>query len=115
LVAGHHLLLRVEDRLAQVALVGEDLLAGGELDLTAVETLRAWLSLVWQVTQPISVNSFSPAAGSEPSAAPPSHVWKSLGSITTTLPIIAECLVPQYSAQNKWNSPVLVASNQSVV
>jgi hypothetical protein len=32
--------------------------------------------------------------------------------MTTTVPIMAECRVPQYSAQNKWNSPVFVGVNQ---
>ena len=32
--------------------------------------------------------------------------------MTVTLPIIPECLVPQYSAQNRWNVPVCVGVNQ---
>ena len=33
--------------------------------------------------------------------------------MTTTLPIIPECLVPQYSAQNRWYSPTFVGVNQT--
>ena len=35
--------------------------------------------------------------------------------MTTTLPIMPECLVPQYSAQKRWYSPVFVAVNQTVL
>jgi hypothetical protein len=41
------------------------------------------------------------AAGESDVGPPLSQAWYSVGSITTTLPIIPECLVPQYSAQNK--------------
>src|SRR5206468_326751 len=55
----------------------------------------------WQVLHARSWNSFPPADASDPSGAPPlSHVWYSLGSITTTWPVIPEWRVPQYSAQN---------------
>ena len=35
--------------------------------------------------------------------------------MTTTLPTILECSVPQYWPQKRWNSPVLFALNQYVV
>ena len=44
---------------------------------------------------------------------PLSQAWYSFGSMTTTLPIIPECLVPQYSAQNRWYSPTRVGVNQT--
>ena len=86
---------------------------GPKLSLHAQDEFT--LEAVWQVLQRNSVKSRSPPPDSVPSPAPPSHVSKSCGSITTILPIMAECLVPQYSAQNRWNSPVLVASNHNVV
>ncbi len=50
-----------------------------------------------------SVKSFSPWSTGDSGAGPPaSHTWYSSGSITTTRPIILECSVPQYSAQNRW-------------
>src|SRR5262249_52696559 len=56
----------------------------------------------WQVLHARSRKSFAPAEASDPSAAPPlSHVWYSLGSMTTTSPVMPECFVPQYSAQNR--------------
>ena len=43
-----------------------------------------------------------PADASDPSATPPLiHVWYSFGSMTTTSPVMPECRVPQYSAQNR--------------
>ena len=35
--------------------------------------------------------------------------------MTTIRPIIFECSVPQYSAQNRWYLPVLVARNQAML
>jgi hypothetical protein len=46
--------------------------------------------------------SFSPCEESEPSLPPASQRWYSVGSITSTQPIIPECSVPQYSAQKMW-------------
>ena len=47
----------------------------------------------WQVMHARSWNSFWPWEASEPSDAPPeSHAWYSVGSITTIVPIIPECL-----------------------
>ena len=57
----------------------------------------------WQVMQLSSVKSFSPASTGDSGAGPPaSQTWYSSGSITTILPIIFECSVPQYSAQKRW-------------
>src|ERR1700674_3636031 len=56
----------------------------------------------WQVLHARSAKSFSPPDASDPSAAPPlSQVWYSLGSITTTSPVIPEWRVPQYWEQNR--------------
>ena len=50
---------------------------------------REAASPVWQVTQARLVNNFSPAAAGESASGPPlSQAWCSVGSITTTLPII---------------------------
>ena len=50
-----------------------------------------------------SWNSLAPAATGESSGFPPPiHASKSAGSIATIEPIIPECFVPQYSAQNRW-------------
>ena len=35
--------------------------------------------------------------------------------MTMTFPIMPECFVPQYSAQNRWYSPIFVAVNQTVL
>ena len=35
--------------------------------------------------------------------------------MTTTLPTMPECFVPQYSAQKRWYSPGVVAVNQIVL
>ena len=43
-----------------------------------------------------------PRPASPPRRRPASQAWKAAGSITTTEPIIPECLVPQYSAQKRW-------------
>ena len=62
------------------------------------------------------MNSLSPSAAIDSLTAPDwSHFWKSAGSITTTLPTMPECSVPQYSAQNKWYVPGLVAWNHMLV
>ena len=50
-----------------------------------------------------------------PSWLPLSHAWYAAGSMTWTVPIMPECLVPQYSAQKMWYSPSLVAVNQTVL
>lgn len=46
---------------------------------------------------------------------PDSQFSYSRGSMTVTQPIIPLCCVPQYSAQNQWYRPGLVALNQVVL
>ena len=54
----------------------------------------------WQLLQARSWKSLAPRSAMLPSVPPPaSHAWYCAGSITTTVPIMPECFVPQYSAQ----------------
>jgi hypothetical protein len=64
---------------------------------------------MWQVLHAYFWKSFSPCDASDPSLPPASQRWYSVGSMTTTEPIMPECSVPQYSAQKMWKRPVFVA------
>src|SRR5262245_34808957 len=66
----------------------------------------------WHVLHERLANSSAPPSASDPGAPPLNHAWYSLGSITTTEPVMPECLVPQYSAQNRWYRPGFVGWNQ---
>src|SRR5436189_6203730 len=68
----------------------------------------------WHEPQRCCSNSAAPAtSGVVSPVLPDSHCSYSVGDITWTLPTILECCVPQYSAQNRWYVPGLVASNQT--
>src|SRR5688572_74745 len=84
-----------------------------EPNLPASEGPRPEPSGKWQLTQPNCSNSCCPRAVIDMPPPPPSHAWYSFGSMTNTRPIMPECLVPQYSAQNRWYSPALVGVNHT--
>ena len=97
------------------------------LALPAVATAAAVLaqrrraglpSARWHVPHAWIRKTFSPATATgtfcAPGVSPESHASNAAGSIATTRPIMPECSVPQYSAQNRWYVPGFVASNHAV-
>src|SRR5688572_25389399 len=77
---------------------------------------RPWPPSRWQLLQARLSKSLPPRWASVPSRPPPcNQTWNWDGSSTVTLPIMPAWLVPQYSVQNMWYVPGVVASNQSSV
>ena len=114
--AGDDVLQRQQDRVAHVVLVGDHAAAVLQLHRAAEQAVErgrvhgragvvaAAAAVAAKEREAVLREPGLVRAGGEPAA-------KSAGVMTTTRPSIAECSLPQYSAQNRWNSPSRVAVN----
>src|SRR4029434_7224668 len=79
-------------------------------------SVGARLTASWHMAHPICWKRCAPAAAmGSTSRLLLSHSWYCVGGRAMTWPRMREWLVPQYSAQNKWYTPGLLASNHIVV